>query len=122
MKLMQSDEFKEILQAVNTDWSIEERVRYVLHHLGVRDETIIHIVTRSVIKKDLCQYTIWQQSGFLTNLNSKCEELFVAINDFLGNTDKHDLNNTVGIVTFIETLQENIIKGNEITPFVSLFM
>ena len=64
MKLMQSDEFKEILQAVNTDWSIEERVRYVLHHLGVSDETIIHIVTRSVIKKDLFKHTIWQQSGF----------------------------------------------------------
>ncbi len=183
MNLMQNEKFKKIISEVDTDWSIEERVRYVLQKLGICDETIIHIVTAGVKTENLDRYTLWQESGFLENLDEKCKELSDAINNWnndieanwtveerlmyelqkLGcnesiiriimagakianlyentllekseflqdfqelysaiNTfiEKQDADNKIGIITFIRTLQENIMKSNEIKRVICLF-
>lgn len=87
MDLMQNEKFRKILSEVDKDWSVEERVRYVLQEIGICDETIIHIVTKGVTIENLCEYTLWQNSGFLANFTQKCKELFDAINDFIRKND-----------------------------------
>lgn len=85
MDLMKNEQFKKIVSEVDLNWSIEERIRYVLLKLGISDQTIIHIVTKGVTIENLYSETLWQSSGFLENYNSKCQELYNAINNFIRN-------------------------------------
>lgn len=89
MDLRKNKKFKKIVSEVDTDWSIEERVRYVLRMLGICDETIINIVTKGVRIENLNSFSLWEASGFKENFHQKCKELFDIINAFFDDIDKN---------------------------------